>query len=452
MKKNLTMRELVVMGGALFSMHFGAACMLFPVQWGKDAGSLVFLVFLGVLISGVILPFLGYYALVRGDGTFVDITRRAAPKFGTFFIAVTILVLGPIYLVPRMSAAAWAAIVQLSGFHTDSMIPVVLFSIAYYLVAFWFVSSKGSVMDKIGKILFPILIIVVTAVIIKSIATPISHTWTKPSFHENPVAYGFLQGYATGDLQCALMFGLVIVHGIRNAGIGGRDINRNLIRVGVVGLGLLMLTILGHMIAGANTGGTIHLTLSALYTQMVLELWGSAGAFLFNIALIAAALTTAVGAIASTSEIWEELLKEKKKPAFSYRNLAIASCVISCLISFADLDTIVEVIEPVLDACYPAAIVIAVYYCFDRLPNAASHLVAMKYTMIAAFCVSILSMLEVYSSMFGFDLGVIRTIYEALPLSGQNLAWLPISVAVFAVVLGVQSVGGRLAERSRQAA
>ena len=33
-----------------------------------------------------------------------------------------------------------------------------------------------------------------------------------------------------------------------------------------------MITILGHMIAGANTGGTVDLTLSALYTEMVLQL------------------------------------------------------------------------------------------------------------------------------------------------------------------------------------
>ena len=39
MKKDLSIKELLVMGGALFSMHFGAACMLFPVQWGKDAGT-----------------------------------------------------------------------------------------------------------------------------------------------------------------------------------------------------------------------------------------------------------------------------------------------------------------------------------------------------------------------------------------------------------------------------
>ena len=93
MKKDLSIKELMVMGGALFSMHFGAACMLFPVQWGKDAGTALVPVFVGVLLSGVILPYFGYLALVRGNGTFLSITKRMAPKFGTVFAAVTIFVI-----------------------------------------------------------------------------------------------------------------------------------------------------------------------------------------------------------------------------------------------------------------------------------------------------------------------------------------------------------------------
>ncbi len=111
MKKDLGAKELLVMGGALFSMHFGAACMLFPVQWGKDAGTALWPVFAGVALSGVLLPYFGYLALVKGDGTFLEITKRISPKFGTFFAALTIFVIGPLYMVPRMSAAAWAAIV-----------------------------------------------------------------------------------------------------------------------------------------------------------------------------------------------------------------------------------------------------------------------------------------------------------------------------------------------------
>ncbi|MBQ6456365.1 MAG: branched-chain amino acid transport system II carrier protein [Mogibacterium sp.] len=434
MRRNLGVRELLVMGGGLFSMHFGAACMLFPVQWGKDAGTSLWPVFIGILMSGVILPYFGYLALVKGNGTFLSILRKLSPVLGTWFAALTIFVIGPLYMVPRMSAAAWAAIVQISGIGTESLLPVVVFSAAFYAVTYWFVASPGKVIDRVGKILFPVLIIVVAAVIIKSIACPIADRWAPPSFSQNPVVYGFLQGYATADLQCALLFGIIVVQGIRNAGIEEKNVNSNLVKIGIIGLGLLMITILGHMIAGANTGGTIDLTLSALYTQMVIELWGSAGGILFNIALITAALTTAVGAVSSTSEIWEEILHGRNERLFTYRNFCIASCVMSCVVSFADLDTIVGVVGPVLDACYPPAIVIAMYYCFSRRPDEEHNLTAGKWATVCAFAVSILQLAVRYSEMFSLGWDHISRIYYALPLAEYSLAWLPASILVFAAV------------------
>lgn len=434
MKKDLSIKELAIMGGALFSMHFGAACMLFPVQWGKDAGTALWPVFAGVVLSGVLLPYFGYLALVKGNGTFLEITKRISPEFGTVFAALTIFVIGPLYMVPRMSAAAWAAIVQITGLETESMLPVVLFSIVYYLITYWFVVNPGEVMDKIGKILFPVLLVVVTAVIVKSLVSPISREWAAPSFDQNPVIYGFLQGYATADLQCALLFGVVVVQGIRNAGIAEKTTNRNLVKIGIIGLGLLLVTILGHMIAGANTGGTIDLTLSALYTEMVLVLWGRAGGILFNIALVAAALTTAVGAVSSTSEIWEEIMHDKNSKVYTYRNFCIASCVLSCIVSFADLDTIVKVVGPVLDACYPAAIVIAMYYCLCRNNASQANLRAAKWSFIVTFVISVIELVSRYSGMFGLGWSWAEKLYSSLPLSAFSLAWLPVSIIVYAAV------------------
>ena len=333
-----------------------------------------------------------------------------------------------------MSAAAWAAIVQITGFETDSMIPVVLFSIGYYLITYWFVVNPGEVMDKIGKILFPVLVTVVTAVIVKSLVTPISTEWAAPSFDQDPVIYGFLQGYATADLQCALLFGMVVVQGIRNAGVEGKAVNRNLVKIGIIGLGLLLVTILGHMIAGANTGGTIDLTLSALYTEMVLVLWGGAGGILFNVALVAAALTTAVGAVSSTSGIWKEIMHEKNSRLYTYRNFCIISCVLSCIVSFADLDTIVKVVGPVLDACYPGAIVVAMYYCICRNNASYANLRAAKWALIVTFAMSVLELISRYNVMFGLGFTWTERLYESLPLSACSLAWLPVSIIVFAVI------------------
>ena len=268
-------------------------------------------------------------------------TQKLSGRFGTWFAALTIFVIGPLYMVPRMSAAAWAAIVQITGLKTDSYIPAVAFAVIFYLITYWFVSNPGKVIDKIGNILFPVLVIVVTAVIVKSIASPIASDWAAPSFTQNPVVHGFLEGYATADLQCALLFGIIVVQGIRNAGIAESAINRNLIKIG--------------------------------------------------------------------------------------------SCALSCVVSFADLDTIVRIIGPVLDTCYPAAIVVAMYYCLCRRPDDPVKLRAGKWAVISAFVISILQLAVRYSEMFDLGWNMLSMAYYALPLAEYSLAWLPVSLILYAL-------------------
>ncbi|WP_432663832.1 branched-chain amino acid transport system II carrier protein [Wukongibacter baidiensis] len=429
MRQNLSIKELLLMGGAVFSMHFGASCMLFPVTWGKDAGTALFLVYLGILISGIVLPYFGYKTLVKGKGNFLEISRRIAPKFGTFFVALNILLLGPFYAVPRMSAAAWSATMNLTGWSFEGKLPIMLFSIIFFAVTFWFVSNRGKVVKRIGDFLFPTLIIIVIAVIAKSIISPISTEWTEPSFNQNPIVYGFLRGYAVADLQCALIFGLIVIEGIRNANISESAISKNLLKISIIGLSMLALTHLGHMIAGANLGGTIDLTLAQLYTQMVLLLWGRTGGIFFNFALIAASLTTAIGLISPAAEILDEIMDNK----FGYKKLCLISCIISALITTAGLDSIIAVIGPILDAIYPASIVLALFYCFNAKFMSRRSLVSAKYTMIVTLAVCFLSMIHVYVGAYNLDLAWFENIYNSLWLSEYSLTWIPFAVATYVI-------------------
>ena len=252
MRKDLTVKELLVMGGGLFSMHFGAGCLLYPVTWGADAGTSVYAAYLGVFLSGIFLPWLGYLALARGRGTFLELIRRAAPRFGLGFIVVLILVLGPLFMLPRITAALWAGVVQLLGWQFGSRLPELAFNVVMYVAAFAFVSSPGKVVERVGRVLVPVLLCIVPAVIVQSIATPIAPR-VPPVFCENATVHGFLAAYAVGDLQCALTYGLVLVHGIENAGIEKGRVSRNLLAIGVVGLGLLGLAHFGTRAARSGS-------------------------------------------------------------------------------------------------------------------------------------------------------------------------------------------------------
>ena len=430
-KKDLSVGQLLTMGGALFSMHFGASCMLYPVNWGKDSGTSVFLAYIAIVMTALLLPLLAYVALARGKGNFAAITQRISPKFGSVFCTVTVLVLGPLYVVPRMSAAAWDAIVALTGLQVSGFLPIFLFNCLFYALAYWFLSDRSDTMDRIGKILFPVLIAIVVLVIAKGLITPISTDWQPKSYPESPFAYGLLQGYQTGDLPAALLFGLIIIQGIQKAGVAENRVNRNLIRIGLVGMGMLAITHLGHMIVGASTGGTIEETLSVLYGQVVMQLWGKPGAIFFNIALVLAALTTAVGLCGAAGEYFTEATKDR----VSYKKTSLIMVAISALVSSVGLDNIVTFIGPLLDACYPAAIVVVLFYVIAPNPENLRLRKGAQFAMIAAAVVGFIDVLYTYNALLNINNAQFINLYKALPLSAFRLTWIPVSAACF--LLGI---------------
>lgn len=427
--KKLPFITLFLMGGALFSMHFGASSMIWPMTWGKESGSSIFLAYIGVFMTALLLPMLAYVALSRGGGTYLQITKKALPKFGGVFCGLTIMILGPLYVIPRMSAASWDAIMQISGLQINSIIPIFIFSCVYYLLTYWFISSRSKMIDKISNILFPILIVIVIAVIIKGLVTPLSH-WVPKTYDRPAIVYGFTEGYATGDLLCGLVFGVIILNSLRDKGIKPAYFNKNIILVGIIGIGMLCITHLGHMLVGSLVGETLNLNYASLYTEVVLQLWGKVGGILFSVALVFASLTTAIGLTAATAEYFEEASEKK----ISYKKGAILVLIGSTIIGSIGLNSIVVFFAPLLDAFYPGAIVITLYYTL--MPNClnSKRLNMLKWGIIVAFGFGILDVMYVYNGLFNLNIDLYNKFYLALPLSSFKLAWVPFSVV--AMIIG----------------
>ena len=303
---DLKLPALLGLGGALFSMHFGASSMVWPMNWGKESGTSFFLAFAGAFITSLLLVLFAYIAMSRGNGTYSKITVKAVgKKFGVIYSCITIIVLGPLYAIPRMSAAAWDSIVQAFGLNPDNRLMLIIFTVAFYLVTYWFLMNPGKAMDRISSLLFPILIIIVIIVVGKGMIDPIADPVPK-SYDGSAFAYGFTNGYATAEILCALVFGTVIINSLKEKGVAEDHMNKNIIRVGIVGLAILTCTHFCHMWIGAHTGGTIDLTYTALYTEVAIELLGRVGGVFFCLALFFAALTTAIGMASGCAEFFIE--------------------------------------------------------------------------------------------------------------------------------------------------
>ena len=123
---------LFMTGGALFSMHFGASSMVWPMNWGKESGSSWPLAFIGAFITAILLVLVAYVALAKSNQSYSQMTGRlVGNRFGAFFTCLTIVVLGPLYAIPRMSAASWDSIVQAFGLNPTSQMHLIIFTILF---------------------------------------------------------------------------------------------------------------------------------------------------------------------------------------------------------------------------------------------------------------------------------------------------------------------------------
>lgn len=432
-KKNLSFTQLLLCGGALFSMHFGASSMVWPMNWGKESGSSVYLAFLGAFITSLLLVLICYIALARSNRTYnVLVNHVIGNKVGTFYAWLSIIILGPLYAIPRMSAASWDSITQaLKPFsiYMDGKLYLICFTILFYIVSYIFCASSGKAMDRISSILFPVLLIVIILVISKGLLNPMGEQVEKV-YEQSAFAYGFTNGYATAEILCALIFGAVIFDTLKSKGIDKDHRTRNMIYIGIIGIAMLSCTHLAHMIIGSySSESAANLQYTSLYTKVVSDLYGKYGGILFSLALFFAALTTAIGMTSGCAHFFVDATGgDKKKYKFWALVISILSTVIGCL----GLTNMLSWLGPILDAVYPTAIILVLYYAFFNLDNP-KLLYACRFATYTTFVFGLADALYKYSKLIGFDKHNIFMTYLKLPLAEISLAWVPCTIVVFLV-------------------
>ncbi|SKC77062.1 branched-chain amino acid transport system II carrier protein [Maledivibacter halophilus] len=427
---DLKLPALFLMGGALFSMHFGASSMVWPMNWGKESGSSVLVAFCGAFITALLLTLLAYVALSRGNGTYNQITTRVLGKrLGESYTMLTIVVLGPLYAIPRMSAASWDSIVQAFGLNPQAKLPLIIFTVLFYLITYWFLMNPGKTMDRISNILFPLLIVIVVIVVGKGLMMPIAEPVAQ-TYEGSAFAYGFTNGYATAEILCSLIFGVVILNGLKAKGVSDERMSKNIIRIGIIGIALLSCTHLCHMLIGASTGGTIDLNYTALYTAVSTKLLGRLGGILFSFALFFAALTTAIGMTSGCAEFFVDTTEGK----VDYKTASIVVLIFSTIFGCMGLASILAFLGPILDGIYPAAIVLVIYYALMPNNQSRRHLNVCRYAMSIALVFGFFDTIYAYGNKLNLDLGYFNIFYEGLPLSSEMLAWFPWTVV--AAIIG----------------
>lgn len=343
-----------VYGFAIFAMFFGSGNLVFPLRIGQFSGNSWFLGFIGLFITGILLPFLGLFVIKLHKGNYISFFAEAG-KFAAIILPLfTLSLLGAFGVVPRCITVAHGGInYLLPGFS------LTIFSFLF-CTATYFICLKDRIMVNIlGKWMSPFLLLSLCTLIAVGIFYAPD---TLPPINSTTALYnGFFTGYQTMDLFAAFFFSALVFKQIQ-AILPNTDDHRLIIKTAlkpsIIGAAMLSAVYLGFVFLGAhysnllqNVDSELMLPTIATYTL------GSSAAFIIGGAIIFSCLTTAV----ALNNIYARyLLNTLKLKQTYFPIILLGTTLISFGVSLLDFKGIASFLAPALEVSYPGLIALTI--------------------------------------------------------------------------------------------
>lgn len=412
---NKTLRDSIIVGLALFATFFGAGNLIFPPFLGLQSGAEWFKGVVGFIASGVIMPVVAIYIISHAGGTVDSLTKKIHPKFSQL-ILLGLMIFSTLIAIPRTAAVTHELGIQ-ALFPEFPIIPVI---IVFFILTYYFVNDKNNVINKIGGLLTPALVVILVFIIIKGVLNPIAEP--VETGISNAFTNALLGGYQTGDLLVSYMVASIFITDIINKGYKAEKQRNGMIAAaGVVAFICLSIIYAGLLYLGA-TGSSIYpqdIDRAELLLSTVRPILGSSGLYGLGIVVTLACLTTSIGLTTSVAQFFNEASKGKIK----YSAAAGIVCIIGVFIALIGVDKIVVISTPIYLSIYPICIVVILVGLFYRyIPNTESYRGAVLMTGIISLSEALMSITEVpfLENLIGF-----------IPLSDMGFAWLIPSIIGF---------------------
>ena len=135
------------------------------------------------------------------------------------------MAIGPFFGIPRTATVSYeiGVVPFLTGGLADSNWTLPLFTILFFALTIILALNPAKLVDRIGKVLTPILFLVIGALAVKSIVTPMGKIGeSHGDYIDNPFFRSFVEGYLTMDVIAALVFGIVVINALRDEGVTQR--------------------------------------------------------------------------------------------------------------------------------------------------------------------------------------------------------------------------------------
>lgn len=430
MSKKSSTKDIFVFGFALFAMFFGAGNLIFPPYLGIIAGPEWFTAFAGFTFSDAGLALLAVIAIALCQGKIMELFGRIGRIPAIILSFVDIMCVGPLIIIPRTGATTYEmGITPLLG----NNIPIVVVVVIFFALTFFLTVRPSKVIDIVGQVLTPFLIIALSVIIIKGIISPLGQPISEPMI-DGIFKRGIADGYQTMDCFVSIAVGSVLMLTLMNKGYTEpKEQVKVLVKAGLiacVGLGLIYggLTYLGATVSSMY-GPDIQQ--SKVIVNITEALLGNVGKSILAVAVSLACLTTSIGLTSATAEYLTMMSKEK----ISYSKFVLFICVFAAVVATMGVTGLVKFANPILSIVYPPSIVLIVLaFVKDKIHSDLVY----KLSTGAAFIVSAMTVLSAKVPAFNF--------VNSLPGGDLGFNW--VLPALVCGILGLLISGNKKKEKA----
>lgn len=344
-------RLVFVAGFAMFSLFFGSGNLVFPLMIGVNSLDQFHIAALGLMVTGVLVPFIGLLSMVYYNGNRHLFFKSLGAPVAFILTFAMLSLMGPFGVLPRCIIVAHGGVELVF-----KSLSAPIFNAIFCVITAFLAWHRSKIIEIIGTFLTPLLLLGIFALIIVGISLgppPAASSLTGG----DALMSGLIQGYQTMDLLAAFFFSATTVIFIAQALTTHKDkqnIGRLSLTACLIGAFLLALVYIGFVYLGAKYAPTLsNISPEKLLVAIAEQSLGNIALPLAAIIIALATLTTATILASLFADFLQKDMLQEKVPRWLALTVTLIIGYTFSLLGFSDL---ANWIANALIIAYPALI------------------------------------------------------------------------------------------------
>lgn len=361
-ERNDSMQKRLIfsIGFAIFAMFFGAGNLVFPLAAGAHAGHHLPAAILGFLLTGVLVPLMGLFAIALYRGRYLDFLAPIGRVPAFIVAAFIIFMIGIVVGTPRTSVLAYATF---KPFFAHAPQTSILFNAVFFILVFICSLHQYRIVDLMGCILSPMKLTVLILVIILGVFS-VSHRLYVTATPGQVFTHAVESGYGTMDLLagfffCAFVYKVIFYKTRHMKNFTDRQRAMLTLKACLIGASILAVIYLGFMWVSNHQAALLqHVPTESMIGAVSRVVLPHFAAVFVAVCVTLACFSTALAVNAVTVEfIQEKCLRGRVPYVWVLAIVTFVVFVASCL----GFTRLMAFAIPILSVIYPALIALTAF-------------------------------------------------------------------------------------------